>query len=446
VAHHEVVAYLDSDAYPTPEWPYFLSLGFDRPGTAGCGGPNVGPPKDGSAAERVSQAPGGPVHVLLDDDRAEHIPGCNMAFWRDTLVELGGFDPIFTTAGDDIDLCWRLLDHGDEIGYHPAALVWHHRRGSIRAYLRQQRGYGRSEALVETRHPARFTRLGSARWRGAIYGGALAARESVYRGVLGAAPFQSIYRTGRTALTVAYQIGTPIVVFTLAAAVAGMSIGDGPVADAARVVAVLSVVFLMSLAFDSARRASPSRRMPLWRRLGFRLAVASMHLTQPLARLTGRSLSHRSARRGTPYDPTFLPGAPVQCRHGTMLFAFDGDRSATMRALLSYVSRSGIKTILGSSWDSHDAHLLPSFLLGATVTSSAYPEHWLQVRVRRFLRLKLALLSVAVITFMVRERAVLLIGAVATVVLIDIIVGWWRSGPHLRRVIRSAPACHSEVS
>jgi hypothetical protein len=174
-----------------------------------------------------------------------------------------------------------------------------------------------------------------------------------------------------------------------------MSIGGDSVAGAARLVAVLSVVFLLSLAIDSAWRASPSRRMPLWRRLGFRLAVASLHLTQPLARLTGRILSHRSARRATPYDAAFLPGAPMQRRHGTMLFAFDGDRSATMRALLSYVSRSGIKVIMGSSWDSHDAYLLPSFLLGARVTSSGYPEHWLQVRVRRFIRLKLALLLVA---------------------------------------------------
>ena len=234
-ARHEIVAYLDSDAYPTPEWPHFLALGFDRATTAGCGGPNVGPPHDGLAAQRVSQAPGGPAHVLLDDDRAEHIPGCNMAFWWDTLVELDGFDPIFTTAGDDVDLCWRLLDHGGEIAFHPAALVWHHRRGSIRAYLRQQRGYGRSEAVVETRHPARFSRFGSAHWRGAIYGGgALPARESVYRGVLGTAPFQSIYRTGHTWMTVAYQLGVPMAVFTLAAAaVLAPIVGGGWLAGAA---------------------------------------------------------------------------------------------------------------------------------------------------------------------------------------------------------------------
>jgi GT2 family glycosyltransferase len=166
---NELIAYLDADAYPTPEWPYFLALAFDGPDVAGAGGPNLAPPSDPPGARLVAQAPGGPVHVLTSNDRAEHVPGCNMAFWRDALVNLGGFDPVFQTAGDDVDLCWRLLDRDLEIGFHPAAVVWHHRRSCARAYLRQQRFYGHSEALIEARHPERFTVLGTARWLGTIY-------------------------------------------------------------------------------------------------------------------------------------------------------------------------------------------------------------------------------------------------------------------------------------
>src|SRR5439155_18420308 len=130
---------------------------------------------------------GGPVHVLVSDDRAEHVPGCNMAFWRELLEDVGGFDPVYTAAGDDVDLCWRVLDRSWEIGFHPAALVWHHRRGGLGAYLRQQRGYGRAEALVEARHPDRFGGLGTARWRGRIYDSFAPsfARQRVYRGVYG---------------------------------------------------------------------------------------------------------------------------------------------------------------------------------------------------------------------------------------------------------------------
>ena len=42
------------------------------------------------------------------DTEAEHIPGCNMAFRREALLEIGGFDPQFRAAGDDVDVCWRL--------------------------------------------------------------------------------------------------------------------------------------------------------------------------------------------------------------------------------------------------------------------------------------------------------------------------------------------------
>ena len=34
----EIVAFLDSDAFPPPEWPYLLALGFDSPGVGGVGG------------------------------------------------------------------------------------------------------------------------------------------------------------------------------------------------------------------------------------------------------------------------------------------------------------------------------------------------------------------------------------------------------------------------
>src|SRR5262249_57131764 len=120
---------------------------------AGVGGPNIAVPGDGAIADCVANAPGGPIHVLLSDDMAEHIPGCNMAFRREKLLAIGGFDPRFRVAGDDVDLCWRLQERGWTIGFSPAAVVWHHRRNSVRAYLRQQRDYRRAGALLRGKWP-----------------------------------------------------------------------------------------------------------------------------------------------------------------------------------------------------------------------------------------------------------------------------------------------------
>ncbi len=46
----------------------------------------------------------------------------------------------------------------------------HHRRDSLRGYLRQQRGYGRRAHAVRP-HRHRFNQLGNARWAGLVYGG-----------------------------------------------------------------------------------------------------------------------------------------------------------------------------------------------------------------------------------------------------------------------------------
>ena len=52
----------------------------------------------------------------------------------------------------------------------PAAIVWHHRRGSVRAFWRQQVGYGASEAMLEEKHPERYNSVGHHTWGGRVYG------------------------------------------------------------------------------------------------------------------------------------------------------------------------------------------------------------------------------------------------------------------------------------
>ena len=123
----------------------------------------------------VAVSPGGPTHVLISDEVAEHIAGCNMAFRRDALLALGGFDPQYRAAGDDVDICWRFQDAGHTIGFSPAAIVWHFRRNTVKAYINQQRGYGKAEALVYAKHPFRFNLFGQAKWLGRIYGDLSAA-------------------------------------------------------------------------------------------------------------------------------------------------------------------------------------------------------------------------------------------------------------------------------
>jgi glycosyltransferase involved in cell wall biosynthesis len=194
----EIVAYTDSDCVADPDWLAYLVAKMETAQLMACGGPNFPPPENSLVPAAVAVSPGGPTHVLLSDDVAEHIAGCNMAFRRDVLLRMGAFDPVYRAAGDDVDICWRFQDAGYTIGFSPAAVVWHFRRNTVKAYIGQQRGYGKAEALVYSKHPFRFNLFGQARWLGRIYGDLSAAlllsrRPVIYSGVFGRGLFQTLY-------------------------------------------------------------------------------------------------------------------------------------------------------------------------------------------------------------------------------------------------------------
>lgn len=198
MATGDVIAYTDDDCFPDEDWVWHLSLAFEDQQWIGAGGPNLSPPPRTVTEACVAAAPGAPSHVLVNDVEAEHLPGCNLAIRKPALEAIGGFREEFMTAGDDVDVCWRLQEAGGRMRFVPAAVVWHHRRFTVSAYLHQQSGYGRAEAMLIKRFAERFAWFGGARWRGAIYGdgaGELGRldQQRIHFGEYGSAPFQCVY-------------------------------------------------------------------------------------------------------------------------------------------------------------------------------------------------------------------------------------------------------------
>ncbi|MCI0535631.1 MAG: glycosyltransferase [Verrucomicrobiales bacterium] len=196
-AKGEIVAFTDSDCRADEDWLYYLIGDLLSSRFAGIGGHNLLPPEDSWIATTVMVSPGGPAHVMLTDRVAEHIPGCNMAFYKWALQEIGGFDPIFRKAGDDVDACWRLQQRGYQLGFSPAGFVWHYRRSTVLEYLKQQNGYGESEALLVRRHPEYFNWFGGSQWQGRIYSpakfGIITRKPIIYHGVFSSGFFQTLY-------------------------------------------------------------------------------------------------------------------------------------------------------------------------------------------------------------------------------------------------------------
>jgi GT2 family glycosyltransferase len=425
-ARGDLVAFLDADAYPPREWPYFLALGLDRSDVSGVGGPNLPPPGDPLTAQVVSRAPGGPMHVLLTDDRAEHLPGCNMGFWRETLVEVGGFDPAYTAAGDDVDLCWRVLDRGAALAFHPAAMVWHHRRAERRGYLRQQHGYGRAEALVAARHPNRFTPLGTASWRGPMYDGfaPLLARQPIYHGTFGTAAYQSVYRGRGHATDFAHQAGVPL-------ALAALPFSMSPIfwAHALGLGALLLLVGLFCIDVFAAR---PPRGSRGWS-LRFRADVALLSMLQPLVRTMGRLTTSAEAARELAH-PTRLPGPAARRAGGTVLLPMHGSRADLMTNLMAHLRHSGLQVAPPTGWEDHDFKIVGSLLVTGDVLSTSHIAGAVQIRVRLRPRV-VPILGLLALMAGVAVAAPAGAGLVALAGLAEIVRGTWNARHRVLRVL-----------
>ncbi len=303
----EILAYTDDDCVVEPSWLIHLMRTFERPEVGAAGGPNIPPAPLNRSQACVIAAPGGPAHVLLTDTTAEHVPGCNMAVRRSAFDELSGFRPKYHAAGDDVDFCWRLLENGHVIAFNAAAMVWHYRRFTVRAFLRQQSGYGKAEALLTSRHSSRFGQLGGARWRGVVYHPAtrrLAHQESrIYSGVFGSAGYQAVY--GAPASEIGWLItGFPWWLLTIAVALNALWLPG---------IIWLAALMAATPLLQTLRQA---RRLPLpepWRGVRSRLLLWFLLLAQPAVRGWSRFLWN--VRLGTaPGGPWFARGSDPRPR------------------------------------------------------------------------------------------------------------------------------------
>ena len=291
-ADGEIIAYIDDDAIPDPHWLQYLVRNFSDADVAMVGGPNITPPNSNAVAECVHHAPGGPTHVLLTDVIAEHLPGCNMAIRKSCLETIGGFDPRFRVAGDDVDVCWRLQQHGWKLLFSPGAMVLHQRRDSVRSYWKQQVGYGRAEGLLAQKWPDKFNSAGHHTFSGRLYGHGLVhlffRRHRIHYGIGGFAPFQSLYERAPSVLGALplmpewYLLIATLVGITLLSILWEPLLVAGPLAAIA---AAFSLVNAAAAGLDSSFYTAPRRGFQKAQR---QFLTTLLHLIQPLARLSGR--------------------------------------------------------------------------------------------------------------------------------------------------------------
>ncbi len=355
-ARGEIIAYTDSDCVVDSHWLTFMVRAMQEGGFDGCGGPNYAPHEDGRIEACVAASPGAPSHVLIGESAAEHLAGCNMMFTRAALDRIGGFDPQFTSAGDDVDACWKILAEGMTLGFCPAAFVWHFRRNTISAYYGQQRGYGRAEAMLYARYPERFNALGQIKWNGTIPGFSRTVPGGGEPRIFWGAPrlsHQTVFAPALKMLVFLPQTFEWTALWSIAAVVS--------------IVLGRSMLLpLAMLALGPAWALYYAWHAPLEKahvRISSRLLIAFLAYTGPMRRTLTRyrtRLKMLGSRIG-PCAPRQLPKLDVARRELRLAFWNEQyiTRNALLDRLMKLFARDGHPAVIDRGWNDYDLELRP---------------------------------------------------------------------------------------
>jgi glycosyltransferase involved in cell wall biosynthesis len=359
-ARGEIVAFTDSDCRADEDWLYYLVSELLMGRFVGVGGHNLLPPEDSSVAAAVMVSPGGPAHVMLNDRLAEHIPGCNMVFYKWALTEINGFDPVFRRAGDDVDVCWRLQERGYQIGFSPAGFVWHYRRSTVRDYLKQQLGYGEAEALLVRKHPEYFNWAGGGIWHGRIYSpakfGVVTRPPIIYHGVFGSGLFQTLYSSAPagvafffTSIEYYVLVVLPLLVLTLAF---GLFIP----------LTITSLLFPIGVCVAAALQANlPRKKKRFWSRPLVALLFGLQPLVRGWARYHGRLTLHEAPVSAyETLDSLSIKGGNGRFDEVRYWVENDVQRSAFLDAVLRRLEAQGWHHRTDSGWNNFDVEVYGS--------------------------------------------------------------------------------------
>ncbi len=153
----EFVAFLDSDVAPRRGWLEALLGHFCDPTVALVAPRIVGLAHSENVVARYEA-----VHSSLDLGEREapvlphstvsYVPSAAIICRCSAIRGVGGFDETMQ-SGEDVDLCWRLIEAGARLRYEPIALVAHDHRTQLRDWLARKAFYGGSAAPLSVRHP-----------------------------------------------------------------------------------------------------------------------------------------------------------------------------------------------------------------------------------------------------------------------------------------------------
>ena len=131
---YDLVAALDADCVPEPEWLERLLVHFSDPAIVGAGGRVEEAIQDSPADRwRKTHMPQHWGDALVHNPR--FLFGADTVFRKTAVIEAGGYDEQCRTNGEDSTLSAKLLERGLALVYEPSARALHQRHDSAATIL-----------------------------------------------------------------------------------------------------------------------------------------------------------------------------------------------------------------------------------------------------------------------------------------------------------------------
>ena len=105
---------------------------------------------------------------VLPYSTVSYVPSAAIICRTSALRDLSGFDETLR-SGEDVDLCWRLVEAGARLRYEPIALVAHDHRTELKDWIARRAFYGGSAAPLAARHPDKTAPLVISGWGLAVW-------------------------------------------------------------------------------------------------------------------------------------------------------------------------------------------------------------------------------------------------------------------------------------
>ncbi|MCW4030841.1 MAG: glycosyltransferase [Candidatus Bathyarchaeota archaeon] len=150
----EIIAFTDSDCIVPPNWITKIVENF-KDTKVSCVGGSAKALENDFISEYADNSIVRLMPFFTKREELEkvkpffrHPAGCNMAFRRNIVEEVGYFDEEIKYGFDEVEFADRVCKAGYKMVLDPSVLVWHKHRATLGDFLKQNFQYGKGSGLV----------------------------------------------------------------------------------------------------------------------------------------------------------------------------------------------------------------------------------------------------------------------------------------------------------